>query len=311
MTAWCSTTGSATVWAGARVRRGAPTAVSAGGLFSRLGCRGFLSEPVTVPLWPQLLPPLPAESFSARAASAGPAAARRGCRCPGDLPAAASGRRRHRHRHRHRLPASGPRRRSQPPGRKVVPGPAGARPGGRPARGAAAPGGAGPEAALAAACEELRAGEEGGLRPHPSFPTRGAAPSSSAPPGQLPPRACVLGSRVVCAGVGVEGAAPRGASVTMGSPRADCDARGSPYASAWRCGGRAPSGAARSGWPGGGRASAGWGGCWASLSVGSLPAALPVIGRPGRVRRGETLPGRGSGSPAEDGRATYIPWSPR
>lgn len=100
-----------------------------------------------------------------------------------------------------------------------------------------------------------------------------------------------------------EGAAPWGASVTMGiAVGADCDAarggahrRGVPSDAALRSGGRVLSGV-------GARApERGMGGSWASRSGRSLPAALfPVIGRSANDSRGGER-----GSPAKARRATF------
>lgn len=158
--------------------------------------------------------------------------------------------------------------------------------------------------ALAAACEELRTGDRAGPATPPSFPRRAGGHELVYAPGRLPEAGCRsrVGSGVL-EGVG-GGGAPGCFGHSGDRPRADCDAaRGS-----LRCGlalWRARperSGAARV--AGRGRPSAGWGGSWASLSGCSLPAALfPVIGRSGRAgpgpprgdasRGGERIPRRG------------------
>lgn len=209
---------------------GAHRGVSAGGLLSCLGCRGFLSEPVTVPCGHsycrrclrrelRALPPLP-----------GPACRPPRLPMPRDLPAAASGRRR-------------------PPPPPPPPPPPASRTGvvlshlaekwfpGQRERARAA-GRLGEllhqgryrealAACTARSCEQVSAQARDRTLP---------SQRAGRPQARLRPRpAASQGLRLgvpgcVCFGGCVwEGAAPRGASVTMDRPRADCDAaRGFP-----------------------------------------------------------------------------------
>lgn len=263
---------------------GAHRGVSAGGLLSCLGCRGFLSEPVTVPCGHSYCRRCLRRELRAR------------CRlCRDRLPPAAAP----------DAPGTSPRPPRPPPSPPPASGPAsfsttwpksgsrasGSEPGRPAGSGSCSTRGATgrPWPPPARSCEQVSARAP---RPHPSFPEARGGPKLVCAPGRLPPRACVLGSRDVCVLGGVcvgRGGAPRCFGHNGDRPGADCDAaRGFLRLglALWR---------ARPEWSGAervagrGRASAGWGGSWASLSVGSLPAALfPVIGRPGRVRRGET-----------------------
>lgn len=198
---------------------GAHRGVSAGGLLSCLGCRGFLSEPVTVPCGHSYCRRCLRRELRAR------------CRlCRDRLPPAAAA----------DAPGTSPR----PPPAAAATATATATassgfrtsvvlnhlaekwfPGQR--ERARAAGRLGEllhqgryREALAAACEELRAGERAGPATAPFLPNARGGPKLVCAPGQLPPRACVLGSRVVCVlgGVCGKGRRPEVLRSQWGSP---------------------------------------------------------------------------------------------